>query len=72
MDELIVFLNLEFEVTVTTVSKARLSILAASHILTTSAATDSARLHRREHEGKVFDAGDYLRPPQAQIRCLRM
>lgn len=43
MDEWIVFLNLEFEVTVTTVSKARLSILANSHTLATSAVTNSAK-----------------------------
>lgn len=76
VDELIFFLNLESEVTDTAVSKARLSILAAPHSLTTSAATDSARQHWRGREGKESSRSltlvNSLRLPEAKTQSLRM
>lgn len=76
MDELIFFLNLESEVTDTAVSKARLSILAAPHSLTTSAATDSARQHWRAREGEESSRSltlvNSLRLPEAKTQSLRM
>lgn len=76
MDELIFFLNLESEVTDTAVSKARLSILAAPHSLTTSAATDSARQHWRGREGEESSRSltlvNSLRLPEAKTQSLRM
>ena len=77
VDELIFFLNLESEVTDTAVSKARLSILAVPHSLTTSAATDSARQHWRGREGEEESSRSLtlvnsLRLPEAQTQSLRM
>lgn len=77
VDELILFLNLESEVTDTAVSKARLSILAAPHSLTTSAVTDSARQHWRGRKGEEESSRSLtlmnsLRLPEAQTQSLRM